>query len=163
MSDMSFKSTKPVSGISISLQRRQSYHGPFRCIDFDMRGYGQSERPSQRYDMEVWADDVAALMEHLELHSAHIHGTSMGGMVARQFASDGDSASAEGLGVTVPLIVNNEPIWKTSEGNDIAVVPLPPLAKYKELHAVGIADFGSTEDDLSQGALDLHRNSPPQR
>jgi pimeloyl-ACP methyl ester carboxylesterase len=87
MSDMSFKSTKPVSGISISLQRRQSYHGPFRCIDFDMRGYGQSERPSQRYDMEVWADDVAALMEHLELHSAHIHGTSMGGMVARQFAA----------------------------------------------------------------------------
>jgi pimeloyl-ACP methyl ester carboxylesterase len=30
----------------------------FRCIDFDMRGYGQSERPFQRYDMEVWADDV---------------------------------------------------------------------------------------------------------
>src|ERR1700722_19742403 len=24
----------------------------FRCIDFDMRGYGQSERPFQRYDME---------------------------------------------------------------------------------------------------------------
>src|SRR5271163_3240188 len=81
------KSTRPVSGISISLPRRQSYHGPFRCIDLDMRGYGQSERPSQRYDMEVWADDVAALMEHLELHSAHIHGTSMGGMVARQFAA----------------------------------------------------------------------------
>jgi 3-oxoadipate enol-lactonase len=59
----------------------------FRCIDFDMRGYGQSERPSQHYDMEVWADDVAALMEHLGLRSAHIHGTSMGGMVAQQFAA----------------------------------------------------------------------------
>jgi pimeloyl-ACP methyl ester carboxylesterase len=34
----------------------------FRCIDFDMRGYGQSERPFQRYDMDVWADDVAGLM-----------------------------------------------------------------------------------------------------
>ena len=31
----------------------------FRCIDFDMRGYGQSEKPIQPYDMEVWADDVA--------------------------------------------------------------------------------------------------------
>ena len=31
----------------------------FRCIDFDMRGYGESERPSQQYSMEVWADDVA--------------------------------------------------------------------------------------------------------
>jgi len=59
----------------------------FRCIDFDMRGYGQSERPLQRYNMEVWADDVAGLMDHLGLDSAHIHGTSMGGMVAQQFAA----------------------------------------------------------------------------
>jgi 3-oxoadipate enol-lactonase len=59
----------------------------FRCIDFDMRGYGLSERPFQRYDMEVWADDVAGLMDHLGLRSAHIHGTSMGGMVAQQFAA----------------------------------------------------------------------------
>src|SRR6476620_3379118 len=59
----------------------------FRCIDFDMRGYGESERPSQQYSMEVWADDVAGLMDHLGLRTAHIHGTSMGGMVAQQFAA----------------------------------------------------------------------------
>ena len=41
----------------------------------------------QPYDMEVWADDVAGLMDHLGLRSAHIHGTSMGGMVAQQFAA----------------------------------------------------------------------------
>jgi 3-oxoadipate enol-lactonase len=51
-----------------------------------MRGYGESERPSQQYSMEVWADDVAGLMDHLGLRTAHIHGTSMGGMVAQQFA-----------------------------------------------------------------------------
>lgn len=33
----------------------------FRCIDFDMRGYGQSDKPIQSYDMSVWADDVAGL------------------------------------------------------------------------------------------------------
>jgi 3-oxoadipate enol-lactonase len=59
----------------------------FRCIDFDMRGYGESERPFQNYSMEVWADDVAGLMDYLSLDSAHIHGTSMGGMVAQQFAA----------------------------------------------------------------------------
>jgi pimeloyl-ACP methyl ester carboxylesterase len=37
--------------------------------------------------MEVWADDVTGLMDHLGLRSAHIHGTSMGDMVAQQFAA----------------------------------------------------------------------------
>jgi 3-oxoadipate enol-lactonase len=59
----------------------------FQIIDFDMRGYGMSDRPLQYYDMEVWADDVAGLIEHLGLAKAHIHGTSMGGMVAQQFAA----------------------------------------------------------------------------
>lgn len=59
----------------------------FRCIDFDMRGFGQSDRPLQDYNMEVWADDIAGLMDHLRLSAAHVHGTSMGGMVAQQFAA----------------------------------------------------------------------------
>lgn len=59
----------------------------FACIDYDMRGYGQSDQPIQRYDMEVWADDAAALLDHLGHDSAHVHGTSMGGMVAQQFAA----------------------------------------------------------------------------
>jgi pimeloyl-ACP methyl ester carboxylesterase len=58
----------------------------FRVIDYDMRGYGQSERPVQDYDMEVWADDLAGLMDALELEQAHVHGTSMGGMIAIVFA-----------------------------------------------------------------------------
>jgi pimeloyl-ACP methyl ester carboxylesterase len=58
----------------------------FRVIDYDMRGYGQSERPIQDYDMEVWADDLAGLMDALELEQAHVHGTSMGGMIAIVFA-----------------------------------------------------------------------------
>jgi 3-oxoadipate enol-lactonase len=59
----------------------------FRVIDLDLRGYGQSDQPIQRYDMEVWADDIAGLMEYLGINKAHIHGTSMGGMVAQQFAA----------------------------------------------------------------------------
>ena len=35
----------------------------FQVIDYDMRGYGQSDRPVQRYDMEVWADDAAGLLD----------------------------------------------------------------------------------------------------
>jgi pimeloyl-ACP methyl ester carboxylesterase len=58
----------------------------FRVIDYDMRGYGQSDRPVQDYDMEVWADDVAGLLDSLALPQAHVHGTSMGGMIAIVFA-----------------------------------------------------------------------------
>jgi 3-oxoadipate enol-lactonase len=58
----------------------------FRVIDFDMRGYGASDRPIQDYDMEVWADDVAGLLDVLGIDRAHVHGTSMGGMIAIVFA-----------------------------------------------------------------------------
>lgn len=58
----------------------------FRVIDFDLRGYGQSDRPVQHYDMEVWADDLAGLLDALDVERAHVHGTSMGGMIAIVFA-----------------------------------------------------------------------------
>ena len=58
----------------------------FKVVDFDMRGYGKSDRPVQHYDMEVWADDVAGLLDALDLSEARIHGTSMGGMIAIVFA-----------------------------------------------------------------------------
>ena len=58
----------------------------FLVIDYDMRGYGQSDRPVQDYDMEVWADDVAGLLDALGHDAVHIHGTSMGGMIAIVFA-----------------------------------------------------------------------------
>lgn len=54
----------------------------FRVIDYDQRGYGRSERLAQDYDMEVWADDVVGLMDALGIETAHVHGSSMGGMVA---------------------------------------------------------------------------------
>ena len=59
----------------------------FTVIDFDLRGYGNSERPTQKYSMEVWADDCAALLDAIEVERAHVHGTSMGGMVAIKFAA----------------------------------------------------------------------------
>jgi pimeloyl-ACP methyl ester carboxylesterase len=58
----------------------------FRCIDYDQRGYGQSEKPEQHYDLEVWADDAVGLLDALGIERTHVHGTSMGGMVAQVVA-----------------------------------------------------------------------------
>jgi 3-oxoadipate enol-lactonase len=59
----------------------------FTVIDFDLRGYGLSERPVQRYSMDVWADDVAGLLDAIGVARTHVHGTSMGGMVALRLAA----------------------------------------------------------------------------
>jgi 3-oxoadipate enol-lactonase len=60
----------------------------YRVLDFDLRGYGLSDRPEQEYSFRVWADDVAGLMDAVGLERAHVHGTSTGGMVALQLAAD---------------------------------------------------------------------------
>ncbi len=87
----------------------------FRVIDFDLRGYGQSDRPLQHYDMEVWADDVAGLLDALGIDRAHVHGTSMGGMIAIVFAGKYPerttsvviNCAAAKLGMTGRLIFKN--------------------------------------------------------
>ena len=65
----------------------EAFTRQFTIIDFDLRGYGLSERPLQAYSMDVWADDVAALLDAIGVQKAHVHGSSMGGMVAIKLAA----------------------------------------------------------------------------
>ena len=37
----------------------------FRVITPDLRGFGESDSPEAPYSMELFADDMAALLEHL--------------------------------------------------------------------------------------------------
>ncbi|MBE04559.1 MAG: hypothetical protein CMD67_05415 [Gammaproteobacteria bacterium] len=59
----------------------------FQLISYDQRGYGLSDRPLQPYDMELWADDLASLLDKLGIEKTHVMGTSAGGMIALKFAS----------------------------------------------------------------------------
>lgn len=59
----------------------------FSVIEFDLRGYGLSERPVQPYSMEVWADDIADLLKAIGVQKTHVHGTSLGGTIAVALAS----------------------------------------------------------------------------
>jgi pimeloyl-ACP methyl ester carboxylesterase len=60
----------------------------FTVLDYDHRGYGQSDRPEgQRYDLDVWVDDLAGLLDYLQIPRLHVHGGSMGGFVATRFAA----------------------------------------------------------------------------
>ncbi len=58
----------------------------YRIITIDLRGHGESEAPLWRYSVEEFADDVAALLDHLTLPRVVLVGLSMGGYVAFAFA-----------------------------------------------------------------------------
>ena len=57
----------------------------YKVISVDNRGAGKSERPNAEYTMEVFADDINALMEHLGIEKANIAGWSLGGMIVQNF------------------------------------------------------------------------------
>jgi len=58
----------------------------FRVIAFDPRGAGRSDVPRDGYTMRVFADDAAAVLDAAGEASAHVFGTSFGGMVAQHLA-----------------------------------------------------------------------------
>lgn len=59
--------------------------------------------------------------------------------------------SADDLGVELKLIENGKNLWSGSDDADLAVIPVPRLSGYKDLHAMMFSDFGG-EDDIFQGA-----------
>jgi 3-oxoadipate enol-lactonase len=54
------------------------YSKHFSCISVDLRGAGQSEKPAGACSTQMFADDVAALMQALGIARAHIYGVSLG-------------------------------------------------------------------------------------
>jgi pimeloyl-ACP methyl ester carboxylesterase len=54
------------------------YAKQFSCISIDLRGTGESDKPEGVYSTELFADDVAALMQAVGIPNAHISGLSLG-------------------------------------------------------------------------------------
>src|SRR5438876_3362433 len=54
------------------------YAKHYTCISVDLRGAGESDKPEGTYSIELFADDVAALMQALGIQQAHIAGLSPG-------------------------------------------------------------------------------------
>jgi non-heme chloroperoxidase len=82
-------------------------HG-YRCIAHDRRGHGRSSQPWTGNDMDSYADDLAVLVEELDLQNAiHVGHSTGGGEVARYVGRHGTSRIAKVvlIGAVTPLLL----------------------------------------------------------
>ena len=80
----------------------------YRCIAHDRRGHGRSSQPWDGNDMDTYADDLAALVEALDLKRVtHVGHSTGGGEVARYIGRHGTAqvAAAVLIGAVPPLML----------------------------------------------------------
>lgn len=78
-----------------------------RVICIDLLGHGASDAPADLgfYSMPAFGDQVAALLDHLEIERAVVGGTSLGANVSLEFAVSHESR-ARGLFIEMPVLDN---------------------------------------------------------
>ncbi|PZN95216.1 MAG: alpha/beta hydrolase [Alphaproteobacteria bacterium] len=85
-------------------------HG-YRVVAHDRRGHGRSAQVPDGHDMDHYADDVAAVVEHLDLQDAvHIGHSTGGGEVVRYLARHGTARAARAvlIGAVPPLMLKTD-------------------------------------------------------
>ena len=83
----------------------------YRCIAHDRRGHGRSSQPWQGNDMDTYADDLAALVNMLDLKDAiHVGHSTGGGEVARYLGRHGTKRVAKAvlIGAVPPLMLKTK-------------------------------------------------------
>jgi non-heme chloroperoxidase len=83
----------------------------YRVIAHDRRGHGRSTQTPGGHDLDHYADDLAALVEHLDLHDAiHIGHSTGGGEVVRFLARHGQARAVKAVLISAvpPLMVQTE-------------------------------------------------------
>jgi len=80
----------------------------YRCIAHDRRGHGRSSQPWNGNDMDTYADDLATLVEALDLKQViHVGHSTGGGEVARYIGRHGTKRVAKAvlIGAVPPLML----------------------------------------------------------
>jgi non-heme chloroperoxidase len=115
-------------------------HG-FRCVAHDRRGHGRSDQPWDGNDMDTYADDLAAVVEALDLKDAiHVGHSTGGGEVARYIGRHGTRRVGKAvlIGAVPPVMLKSA----TNPGGT-------PLEVFDGIRASVLADRSQFFKDLS--------------
>jgi non-heme chloroperoxidase len=113
----------------------------YRCIAHDRRGHGRSSQPWQGNDMDTYADDLATLVQTLDLKNAiHVGHSTGGGEVARYLGRHGTKRVAKAV-----LISAVPPIMLKTASNPGGT----PMSAFDEIRSAVAADRSQFWKDLS--------------
>jgi len=113
----------------------------YRVIAHDRRGHGRSSQPWNGNDMDTYADDLAELVEALDLQEAiHVGHSTGGGEVARYIGRHGTGRVAKTvlIGAVPPVMVKSP----TNPGGT-------PIEAFDQIRAGVVADRSQFFKDLS--------------
>ena len=114
----------------------------YRTIAHDRRGHGRSSQPSGGNDMDTYADDLATLIEALDLRDVVLVGHSTGGgEVARYIGRHGTSRVAKAV-----LVSAIPPLMLKTEANPDGL----PIEAFDEIRAGLAADPSQFYRDLAE-------------
>ena len=113
----------------------------YRCIAHDRRGHGRSSQPWNGNDMDTYADDLAELVETLDLKNAiHVGHSTGGGEVARYIGRHGTTRVAKAV-----LIGAVPPLMLKTAANPGGL----PIDAFDQIRAGVLADRSQFFKDLS--------------
>jgi non-heme chloroperoxidase len=114
----------------------------YRCIAHDRRGHGRSSQPWDGNEMDTYSDDLAALVEKLNLEDAiHVGHSTGGGEVARYIGRHGTKRVAKAV-----LISAVPPLMLKTPANPAGL----PIEAFDQLRSAVQADRAQFFRDLSE-------------
>jgi non-heme chloroperoxidase len=121
----------------------------YRCIAHDRRGHGRSSQPWTGNDMDTYADDLAELVQKLDLKNAiHVGHSTGGGEVARYIARHGTMRVAKAV-----LIASVPPLMLKTAANPGGL----PISVFDGLRASVVADRSQFWKELSMPFYSYNR------
>jgi len=113
----------------------------YRCIAHDRRGHGRSGQPWEGNDMNTYADDLATLVEELDLKNAiHVGHSTGGGEVARYIGRHGTKRVAKAV-----LISAVPPLMVKTASNPLGT----PIEVFDQIRQSVLSDRSQFWKDLS--------------